>query len=377
MGGAKELTKTENAQPAMLTISFAAYQVYKQELGITPVICAGHSLGEISALTCFGAMSLFDAVRLVRMRGLFMSEAVSEGEGAMAAIVGNDAELTDLVEYECARYSCGKEVVAVSNYNSKKQLVISGHKRLVEKVGDRLSARRLKVIPLHVSAPFHCRLMQPAAEKMKALLETVEIHDSLIPVISNSNARPYQKKDKIRNNIYRNMTEPVRWTESVQYMCANGVNLAFEMGAKPVLRELVADITDKIPVFSITDSAQVHVAKSSIADIKQKKKMDAKNVGRKLLMHCMAAAVCTKNLNADTTQYEENVTKNYIKMKQMRNRVEAERVELSAEEIKQVIHMLKSIFCYKKIPLSQQNERWNEIFSETGLQSINYHVILS
>ncbi|SCY70202.1 ACP S-malonyltransferase [Alkaliphilus peptidifermentans] len=370
-GDSKELTKTENAQPAVLTSSIAAYKVYMQEIGINPVYCAGHSLGEISALSCAGAIKFYDAVKLVHSRGKFMQEAVEEGIGAMSAIIGNDIELLEWTQRECKRYSKKQDIAVVSNYNSKNQLVISGHKGAIEQVGDALKARGAKVIPLKVSAPFHCCLMQPAAERVKDLLEGIEIKDLLIPVISNVDAKPYINKADVKGNIYRQMTAPVEWVESIIYIRTQGINLAFELGPRAVLKEMIKYITDKIAVISITDGETASIAKSIIEERAEKEKEEIKQAKGKLIMKSMAAAVSTRNLNYDKEQYTEGVIKPYTVIKQIWDRIQEEKTEPSMTEMEQVLKLLKLIFTIKKVSLEEQNERLKEILCDTGLHKLN------
>ncbi|WP_432409015.1 ACP S-malonyltransferase [Wukongibacter sp. M2B1] len=366
-GDLEQLTKTENAQPAVLTSSVAAYRVFMQEIGLNPVFCAGHSLGEISALSCTGAIGFSDAVKMVQMRGKFMQEAVREGVGAMSAIVGNDVELEVWTQHECEKYSKAGHVVVISNYNSKGQLVISGHKDAVKKVGDVMRSRGAKVISLKVSAPFHCHLMQPAAERIKSLLDEFEIKNANIPVISNVDARPYTHKDDVKNNIYRQMTSPVQWLKSIQYMRSRGTYLAFELGPKAVLKRMVEGITCKITVIPITDAQKISSAKKLIEENSMKEKAKMKQAKFKLVEKCMSAAVCTKNMNYNSEQYNEGVVKTYSTIKHIWDKIVMENTEPTNREIERVLEMLKLIFDTKQVPEQEQKERLDEIFLETGL----------
>jgi len=370
-GDLKQLTKTENAQPAILTSSVAAYRVYMQEIGLEPVLCAGHSLGEISALSCSGAIRFSDAVKIVRLRGQFMQEAVEEGIGAMSAIIGNDVKLEAWTQQECEKHSKTGHIVTISNYNSNGELVISGHREAVRKVEDVLKARGARVIPLKVSAPFHCSLMQPAAERMKDLLEGFDIDDTHIPIISNVDARPYTSKEDVKNSIYRQITAPVQWLKSIRYMGRQGINLAFELGPKSVLKRMVEGSTNKIEVISITDTKKVDVAKEIIEEKSKKEKEEIKQAKIEFVEKCMAAAVCTKNMNWDSKQYNEGVIKPYSIIEQIWKKTALENVEPAIEQMEQVLEMLRLIFDTKKVSLKEQKERLDEIFFETGIYELN------
>ena len=244
-GPKDELTLTANAQPAILTTSIAALRVLEARTPQRPVAVAGHSLGEYSALVAAGALRLRDAVRLVHLRGKFMQEAVPAGEGAMAAILGLEA---DAVADAC-RESAGNEVVSPANLNGGGQIVIAGHKAAVDRACAAAKSKGAKrALPLTVSAPFHCALMQPAADKLARELERVEIAPPSVPVISNVEAKPNQDPGRVRELLARQVTAPVRWEESVQCLAAMGVGEMVEVGAGNVLAGLVRRIAPDVRV---------------------------------------------------------------------------------------------------------------------------------
>ena len=207
-GPEEELKLTPNTQPAILTASIAALRVLSSETGINPVLLAGHSLGEYSSLITAQALNFSDAVQIVRLRGKFMQEAVPAGEGTMAAILGLEA---DEVQDIC-RQAAQEEVVSPANFNSSWQIVISGHTEAVSRaVENALERGAKKAVMLAVSAPFHCSLMKPAAEKLKEALQDVPVCDIHIPVISNADAMPYPSKEEIKNLLVKQVNHPVRW----------------------------------------------------------------------------------------------------------------------------------------------------------------------
>jgi [acyl-carrier-protein] S-malonyltransferase len=246
-GPEDQLTLTANAQPAILTVSIAALRVLQRRTELAASAAAGHSLGEYSALVAAGALRFADAVRLVHLRGKFMQEAVAPGVGAMAAILGLDAAG---VAAACAEAAAG-EVVSPANLNGGQQVVIAGHKAAVERACAAAKARGAKkAMPLAVSAPFHCALMQPAADQLEAELARVEVAAPRVPVVSNVEATPNQDPARVRELLTRQVTAPVRWEESVQRLGAMGVTRAIELGAGDVLAKLVRRIAPGISVES-------------------------------------------------------------------------------------------------------------------------------
>jgi [acyl-carrier-protein] S-malonyltransferase len=249
-GPEEQLTLTANAQPAILTVSIAALRVLEARTSLRPGVVAGHSLGEYSALVAAGALRFADAVRLVHLRGKFMQEAVPAGVGAMAAILGLDAAVVAAVCQE----SAGGEVVSPANLNGGGQVVIAGHKSAVERACVAAKARGAKrAVPLAVSAPFHCALMQPAEDKLAAELARVEIAAPRIPVVTNVEAAPNQDPARARALLARQVTAAVRWEESVQRLGAMGVRRAIELGAGNVLGGLVRRIAPEMVVDSAGD----------------------------------------------------------------------------------------------------------------------------
>jgi [acyl-carrier-protein] S-malonyltransferase len=246
-GPEADLTLTANAQPAILATSVAALRALGAVTGWKPDVVAGHSLGEYSALVAAGALRLSDAVRLVHLRGKFMQEAVAPGEGAMAAILGLE---TAAVEAACAgaRAETGA-VVSPANLNGGGQVVIAGAKAGVDRAVEACKARGAKrAVPLQVSAPFHCALMKPAADRLAAELARVEVMAPSVPVVTNVEAAPNQDAGRVRALLTDQVTAAVRWEESVQKLAAMGVSEAIEVGAGNVLAGLVKRIAPAITV---------------------------------------------------------------------------------------------------------------------------------
>ena len=237
-GPEEELTRTENAQPAILTVSIAVKAVLEHELGapLTPALVAGHSLGEYTALVAAGALSLEDGVRLVHLRGKWMQEAVPVGQGSMAAILGLDDALVKQACEEAAR----GQVCSPANFNAPGQIVISGHAEAVARaveIARRLGAKR--AIPLKVSAPFHCSLMEPVAELLQKAFSRCAWKEPSCPLVNNVSATLLTKPDEIREALRKQTYSPVLWLESVQAMEREGISHYLEIGPGSVLSGLV------------------------------------------------------------------------------------------------------------------------------------------
>lgn len=247
-----QLKLTANTQPAILTVSIAAHAVFSKRFATAPAFVAGHSLGEYSALVAAQAMSLPDAVRAVRARGTFMQEAVPAGVGAMSAVLGLAPEK---VAELCAQAAQG-EVVSCANFNDPSQTVIAGNVKAVERAGELLKAAGAKrVLPLPVSAPFHCALMQPVVARLEGVLGTFKT--PVVPVVSNVEAAPNADASRIKALLLSQVTGSVRWIESVQAMEKAGVTKVVELGPGKVLCGLVKRISKSIESFNVEDPASL------------------------------------------------------------------------------------------------------------------------
>ncbi len=265
-GPAETLQLTENAQPALMAVSLAALRVLEAEAGFS-VSCdatfvAGHSLGEYSALAAAGSLTISDTARLLRIRGLAMQKAVPVGVGAMAALLGLDYAAAVTVADEAAQ----GQVCQAANDNGGGQVVISGDKAAVERaleIAKTRGAKRAMLLP--VSAPFHCRLMQPAADAMANALAEVAIKRPASPLVSNVLATAISDPDEIRRRLIEQVTGTVRWRESVAYMASHGVTRFFEIGAGKVLTGLVKRIADGAVGISIGGPNDIVAAKDALA----------------------------------------------------------------------------------------------------------------
>ena len=261
-GPSDTLTLTENAQPALMAVSLAAMRVLESEKGWSAAqarFVAGHSLGEYSALAAAGTLSIADAARLLRIRGRAMQEAVPVGEGAMAALLGVDLDVAAKIAAE-ASAATGK-VCQVANDNAPGQVVLSGAKAAIDHamtIGKHHGVRR--AVPLPVSAPFHCALMQPAADRMAEALGEVALNAPAVPVVANVTAQPVSAVDDIRRLLVEQVTGTVRWRESIAFMADRGVELVYEIGAGKVLTGMVRRIDERLSGKAIGAPGDVEAA---------------------------------------------------------------------------------------------------------------------
>lgn len=260
-GPAEQLNLTVNTQPAMVTAAIAAHRAWLAAGGPVPALVAGHSLGEYSALVAAGALTFADALPLVRFRAQSMQEAVPEGQGAMAAILGLDDEATKAA---CAEAAQG-EVVQAVNFNGPGQVVIAGHKAAVARAIEACKARGAKrAMPLPVSAPFHSSLMQPAALKLEGFLKNVGIAVPAVSVINNVDVKAETDPASIKDALVRQAASPVRWVEIIRSMAAQGVTHVVECGPGKVLAGLVKRIDPKLQGIAAADRATLEAALAAV-----------------------------------------------------------------------------------------------------------------
>ena len=245
-GPIEELNKTWRTQPCILTVSIAFFSVLK-ESGITPDVVAGHSLGEYSALVAAGGLSFREAARLTERRGRFMQEAVPEGKGLMAAILGMERDKVDQI---CRSLDSG--YAAAANYNCPGQIVIAGEKAAVEEaIGKCKNAGAKRAVALAVSVPSHCLLMSDASEKLAKLLDTIEFKSPLIPVVNNADARLLSSAEEIKPSLVRQLSNPLLWEDSVKTMTDYGIDIFVEVGPGKVLSGLIKRIAPEAKIFHV------------------------------------------------------------------------------------------------------------------------------
>ena len=259
------LTLTENAQPALMAVSIAVMRVLETEKGFSlkdkVTFVAGHSLGEYSALAAAGAFSLSDTARLLKLRGQAMQKAVGVGQGAMAALLGADMDIAVKVAAEAAQ----GDVCQVANDNEPTQVVLSGSKTAIDRVMEIGKAHGVRrAVPLPVSAPFHCALMQPAADAMAEALNNVKVRRPVVPVVANVLATAISDPDEIKKRLVEQVTGTVRWRECVAYMAAHGITDFYEIGSGKVLAGLVKRTASTATAMSVGTPADIDAALATL-----------------------------------------------------------------------------------------------------------------
>ncbi|MBW1973636.1 MAG: [acyl-carrier-protein] S-malonyltransferase [Deltaproteobacteria bacterium] len=247
-GPEEKLRLTENTQPALLTVSIAVLKTFLSIKDIQPSLVAGHSLGEYSALVAVDSIDFGNAVKIVRLRGRFMEEAVPEGLGAMAAVIGLDEKKV----IELCKKAANGAVLSPANFNSPGQVVISGEAEAVKraiKIGSELGAK--KVIPLKVSGPFHSSLMAPAAKRLERELKSISFKDPIVPVVTNVEAKPNKDGSRVVSLLVDQLTSPVKWEQSIRNMIDMGIKIFIEFGPGKVLTGLIKRINKDITLFNV------------------------------------------------------------------------------------------------------------------------------
>lgn len=253
----KELTRSENAQPAIVTVNQALLRIFQQEIGAVPQYTAGHSLGEISALIAAGAMTFYEGVRFVRTRGRLMQEAYDKKLGSMGLVVNMDENETEMLTEMINRNG---EYAIISGYNTPKQLLVSGSKQGLRALSKEVRNRKgefipFSMVPMKVDAPFHSILMQFARKTIEDELNRMTLSPLNWPVISNIDARPYNAHSEIADKLSRQIVSPVRWRQSMAYMVENGVRNMIEIGPQTVLKNMMQEISTTVDVYAIDDTS--------------------------------------------------------------------------------------------------------------------------
>ncbi|WP_028545263.1 ACP S-malonyltransferase [Paenibacillus taiwanensis] len=379
-GPLDQLTRTEYAQPAILTTSIASYRVFQSYLSSAPHVLAGHSLGELSGLTAAGTMSVTDAVRLVNRRGQLMQEAAVQG-GAMAAIQGLEAQQVDKV---CAQCSNNSGTVVVSNYNNRSQTVISGESQAVERAMTQLEALGGMAIPLKVSAPFHSPYMEQAALKFQSELQAISFKSLAIPVLSNVTAKPYNSEADIISLLTQQMTSAVQWQAMMEWMQAEGITHAVEMAPNQVLTQLAARGGMSFKTYTYIQAKEweqvpaellsclpVHAAEAASEETAPDETVHIVNEkAKKFVIRALAIAVCTKNSNWNDEEYRLGVIEPYRQVQQIQEELDRTGLIPTRDQMDKALHMLCSVFETKRTPDQERDERFEQLFEETDTKAL-------
>lgn len=348
-GSLSELSRTMNAQPAILTVSTIAHRFYMNEIGIQPRFLAGHSLGEYSALVAAGSLSFDRALYLVRQRGLLMEEAAKDGIGIMVSVKGVSKEW---IEQVCREIHSVEAPVVLSCYNTSKQYVVSAHRSSVPKLLDLLGRNKVSHIPLNVSGPFHSPLMQEAADKLSSVLRQCTFQNWSVPVISNFTGRPYTSPLVIADHLLLQMTSPVMWEQSIRFMGKQKVNLLIELGPGSVLRNMIKDIPVQIEAFSFDKEEDITRFKNDHMWIHKNKNF---------MNRCLAIAVSTPNQNEAEEDYEAGVVQPIRKLKEMHAVFEQDGGVLAKEQKSVACELVRCILQTKGLSESDVAGNMNEL----------------
>ncbi|CAM4252762.1 MULTISPECIES: ACP S-malonyltransferase [Bacillus cereus group] len=363
-GSLWELNQGENLLPALLTTCVAAFRVYMEEIGIRPQICAGHSLGEYSALACSGAMTFADAVRITKFRGKLMQDYNDKNIGSMTILDSVDARI---VERLCKRYSGDNGLAAISCYNSPTQVAISGHQANVEEVEVCVLDEGGQITPLMSSAPIHSQLMLEEAKKLRYELSDYTFNMFKWPVISNVTGRPFGNPDNISRLLTMQMTKPVQWIETLRYLQRAGVTHAIEIGPKNVLNKLTEVNLPNITSLCFGEKAdrELMINLSELGS-QQKKGMQT------VITKCLAIAAATPNLNWDEVQYQEGVIQRYKRIQKIQEEVEQTEGKPTKKQMVETLGLLQGIFEVKKLPHEERRKWLYNIIDDTG----NYYELV-
>lgn len=358
-----ELKRTENSQLALFFVSYCQYKWLRSHYEVEPIFFAGHSLGEISALTCSGALTIEDGLKLVSLRGRYMSEV--SGSGKMAAVFDAPEKVVNEV---CTKISNKKDSVCIANYNSNKQLIISGADECVEKAVASLNEKGYRCVMLKVQGAFHSKYMQSAADKLKPYLKELEYGIFEAPVISNVTAKPYCSNDIIEDNLYNQIISPVLWNKTIEYAIKSGVELFVEVGPGHVIKGLIKQITD-IPVLSIGDESDRNRLSSFF-----KFKNEDKNLIF-LVQRCLGISVCEKNKNFDEEMYQKGVIDVYNNLTALKDKCIATN-SCSIDDAETAIKYMIQILRTKGVDNRRINARINQLLRETNTEVEFCHLIL-
>lgn len=371
-GPAEQLNDTRNTQPALVLCSVAAYRVFEEQTGLRPVVLAGHSIGEISALICSGALGFEDGLKLARARGEAMAACSKPGETGMAAVVKLDRARVEAI---CQTISGFGETFVIANYNSAAQLVLSGAMDALALTEVALKEQGANYIPLRVSGAFHSPFMKPAAETFRNLVKAVHWQQPRIPVIANINAQPYTADSDIAESLVDQISQPVLWQDSLEQLAAgtftdiklagDKIDLFIETGPGVVLKKLTTVLIDDALAFSLDHAEDEE-------KLQQQLEVDIRNIKHRpaFLGKCMAVAVATRNSNFDDESYRTHVVAPYQKLREMHEACVAETRQPSLDEMKQGLTILTQIMTAKQASADEQRQRFREILRVTRTEDL-------
>ena len=358
-GDITELTQTVNTQPAIFLTEIAAYNILIHEFEEKPKYIAGHSVGELAALTCSGAIRFEDAIKIVKKRGELMGRAVLDKKGSMAAVIGVEV---DELQYICDKINDEHNNLVIANYNSYNEIVISGYDISVNMAIEMLKKVNARTILLNVSGAFHSPLMEYTVNEFGEELNKYQFKELDIRVISNVDALPYQDKIDIKTKLLDQMVKPVKWIQTIEYIVNKGVDHVIDLGPSTIMKKLADSSGLKLKSFAFVedqDKIREYFNQNTGNECKEN------NYECTVVTKCLAMTVCTKNNNYNISGYEEGVNKSYREIQRIQENNELENRKPTRDECIQSLKRLKKVFITKKIPIEEQVDRFNEIFVMT------------
>ena len=350
------LSKPENAHVAILTFGVAAFRVFVSETGCLPEFCAGHSLGEYTALVCSGVIKFSDALKLVQLRSKLSVEIQNDTDGGMTIIDGIESSV---VESVCKKQQEKGKRVYVSCYNSKTQTAISGYSPDVMRAEELLRDKSGIITPLFGSSPFHCPLMEAGKEKLDSIMASMEFSEWRYPVMSNYLGRPYESVTEVRNGLLQHLNNPVKWTKIIDYFSHKGIDLVIDFSPKNIFDNMLSQYNEFTTLcFGIRSEREKLLNMLSNEEYSKHK--------TNFVSKALLAAVSTPNLNLNEDEYRSGVVEKYNKILEINNSIETKKIDLSKEVKKEVFNLLSSILRTKKVDISEIMWWKNKILEETA-----------
>ncbi len=364
-GNSTTLQNSEYTQPAIFTVSYAAYLAFIDEFCIRPACLAGHSMGEFTALVCANAIDFRQGLQIIRKRGRFMQESAAN-IGGMYAVINMKKEELDL---ECQRASNEKDFVTISNFNSSQQYTISGSYCALEKVIPGIKDKGGVAVPLKVSGPFHSMYMKKSAEEFSVFLNAYTFKSPGYPIISNITGKEYDINTNVKDTLVKQIYSPILWEKCIQSMLEKDVDMMIELGPKNVLTKLIKQQTNQIKFFASDQEKELKEFYKTIGDSYGNYDNDVTRIDG-LVRHCLKRAVCIRNNGEDETEYEQKFRIPYteIKMKYFMHKESGELIPL--ELAKDAVEMLKAACRVKKVSKEDEENLLADIIMATGTKSL-------
>lgn len=359
-GSTTQLNSMNVLLPAIYIVSMAYYKAYMEIYGIKPVMAAGHSLGEYTALACSGVLKFSDALKIIRKRSTYAMEVSKQTNGYMTIV--NNLNW-DRVEKACIDPNTGEQLAFITCYNSEGQVTISGYEEKMILVEDKLIEMGGEITPILSSPPFHSPLMYETSLKLKSELSKIQFGNFRFPVISNIDALPYTCNNEVTEKLTKQLVEPVRWKNIIDYMDLKGVEAIIEIGPQSILTKLLKERNTKAEVYSFANKEEKKLINQRIL-----KKDEDTEIERtiKFIGRCLAIAICTKNNNLNNSDYQNGVIEACERLESLKRSLIESKVQKNSYYIREALDILNTVFLTKKTPKHIQKKRFTQLFRETG-----------